>query len=145
MPSRAFPGPGTQRAEPRAVCSWCLFSLLLASCTAASAPEPVDGDVHDIEHPSTSSDGGEASDATPPPEPLDAMSPWSDAAIDPVERPCAAERLDFTSGWSLQSSAQLSVSGAEISSVGFSTAGWHSTRVPATVLSALVADGTYPD
>jgi exo-1,4-beta-D-glucosaminidase len=159
MPSRAFPGPGTQRTEPRAVCSWCVL-FLLAACNAAPAHDAVAGDADDIEHPSSTSDGGDAlardgaapatpdataSDAMSSPEPTDAMAPWSDAAMEPSDRPCGPEQLDFTSGWSLQSSAQLSVGGAAISTVGFSTTGWHATRVPATVLSALVADGTYPD
>src|SRR5262249_12267232 len=35
--------------------------------------------------------------------------------------------------------------GGQISSPGFTPAGWHRTRVPSTVLAALVADRTYPD
>lgn len=48
-------------------------------------------------------------------------------------------------GWRLQSSCQIHADGAQISTPGFATTGWHSTSVPATVVAALVADGTYPD
>jgi len=49
------------------------------------------------------------------------------------------------SGWRLQSSCQIHADGAQISTPGFATTGWHSTTVPSTVVAALVADGTYPD
>ena len=45
----------------------------------------------------------------------------------------------------LQSSCVVKASGEQISAIGFSTAGWHSTSVPSTVVAALVADQTYPD
>ncbi len=48
-------------------------------------------------------------------------------------------------GWTLQSGCEFKAAGAEISAVGFSTAGWHQTTVPSTVVAALVADNTYPD
>jgi exo-1,4-beta-D-glucosaminidase len=48
-------------------------------------------------------------------------------------------------GWTLQSSCKISATGAQISSPGYATAGWHHATVPTTVLAALVADGTYPD
>jgi exo-1,4-beta-D-glucosaminidase len=54
-------------------------------------------------------------------------------------------RIDLRDGWSLQSSCKISAKGAQLSSVGFNTNGWHRARVPTTVLAALVADGTYPD
>jgi len=47
--------------------------------------------------------------------------------------------------WMLQSSCVVKASGEQISAIGFSTAGWHSTSVPSTVVAALVADQTYPD
>ena len=53
--------------------------------------------------------------------------------------------LPLSTGWRLQSSCQISATGAQISVPGFHTAGWHSTIVPSTVVAALVADGTYPD
>ncbi|HEU5411831.1 MAG TPA: hypothetical protein VFU57_12485, partial [Candidatus Acidoferrales bacterium] len=49
------------------------------------------------------------------------------------------------SGWRLQSSCKIHATGAEISTHGFATGGWHSASVPSTVVGALVADGTYPD
>ncbi len=55
-----------------------------------------------------------------------------------------APRLNLHSGWQLQSSCAMNASGAQISSSDFSSAGWHATTVPSTVLAALVADGTYP-
>jgi exo-1,4-beta-D-glucosaminidase len=57
----------------------------------------------------------------------------------------AISRLVLSDGWALQSSCKISASGAEISSPGFATAGWHRVSVPSTVLAALVADDTYPD
>jgi exo-1,4-beta-D-glucosaminidase len=53
--------------------------------------------------------------------------------------------LSLREGWSLQSSCDAKATGAEISTAGFSTSGWHATQVPATVVGALVADKTYPD
>jgi len=47
--------------------------------------------------------------------------------------------------WRLQSSCRISASGRKISSLDFSTNGWHSTAVPSTVVAALVADKTFPD
>ncbi|MFI5127680.1 MAG: glycosyl hydrolase family 2, partial [Candidatus Acidiferrales bacterium] len=54
-------------------------------------------------------------------------------------------RVPLRADWRLQSSCQISATGAQISALGFQTTGWHSTRVPSTVVAALVADGTYPD
>src|SRR5579872_843254 len=54
-------------------------------------------------------------------------------------------RVPLRAGWQLQSSCQIGATGAQISTPGFQTAGWHSTGVPSTVVAALVADGTYPD
>ena len=39
----------------------------------------------------------------------------------------------------------MAAGGEEVSRPGFATAGWHRATVPTTVVSALVADGTYPD
>ena len=55
-------------------------------------------------------------------------------------------RTDLQNAWALQSSCKFQEpSGERISSPGFRTDGWHSATVPATVVAALVADGTYPD
>ncbi len=54
-------------------------------------------------------------------------------------------RVPLHADWRLQSSCQISVTGAQISTPDFKPTGWHSTRVPSTVVAALVADGTYPD
>jgi exo-1,4-beta-D-glucosaminidase len=53
--------------------------------------------------------------------------------------------VQLSSGWMLQSSCVANATGEQISKSGFSTAGWHNTHVPSTVVAALVADGTYPD
>jgi len=53
--------------------------------------------------------------------------------------------LELREGWAIQSSAQVHAQGEALSRPGFATAGWHRASVPATVVSALVADGTYPD
>jgi exo-1,4-beta-D-glucosaminidase len=55
------------------------------------------------------------------------------------------KKLALHDGWTLQSSCKVSSGGAQISSAGFRTDGWHATTVPSTVLAALVADKTYPD
>src|SRR5258706_7521522 len=47
--------------------------------------------------------------------------------------------------WRLQSSCKLKARGAEISVTGFDATSWHRTDIPAAVVAALVADGTYPD
>jgi exo-1,4-beta-D-glucosaminidase len=54
-------------------------------------------------------------------------------------------KVYLQSNWALQSSCQFSATGDQISTVGFTTDGWHSTEVPSTVVAALVADKTYPD
>jgi exo-1,4-beta-D-glucosaminidase len=54
-------------------------------------------------------------------------------------------RLDLREGWALESSAKVTAAGEVVSVPGFATAGWHRATVPTTVVSALVADGTFPD
>jgi len=51
----------------------------------------------------------------------------------------------LATGWALQSSCGMNATGQQISSPGFSVRGWHQTKVPSTVVAALVSDGTYPD
>jgi exo-1,4-beta-D-glucosaminidase len=53
--------------------------------------------------------------------------------------------LELARGWEIQSSCEAKVTGDAISSKGFSTAGWHKTTVPNTVVGSLVDDKTYPD
>ncbi|MFQ6045029.1 MAG: sugar-binding domain-containing protein [Gemmatimonadales bacterium] len=57
----------------------------------------------------------------------------------------ASDRLLFSSGWTLRSSAELNVGGETISRPGLNTFGWHRIRVPNTVLGALVENGVYGD
>jgi exo-1,4-beta-D-glucosaminidase len=54
-------------------------------------------------------------------------------------------RLSLADGWQLQSSVLVSEDGPRISEPGYQAAGWHATRVPSTVLGALVKRGVYPD
>ena len=54
-------------------------------------------------------------------------------------------RLELREGWAIQSSAKVTAGGEAVSRPGFATAGWHRATVPTTVVSALVADGTFPD
>ncbi len=54
-------------------------------------------------------------------------------------------RLDLTGGWKLQCSALAGRDAAGISTPGADCTGWHEVAVPATVLSALVERGVYPD
>lgn len=62
------------------------------------------------------------------------------AAAEPAEL-----RLELREGWAIQSSAKVTAGGEALSQPGFATAGWHRATVPTTVVSALVADGTYLD
>jgi exo-1,4-beta-D-glucosaminidase len=45
--------------------------------------------------------------------------------------------------WKVQSSAQITASGGEISKPGFSTRGWYTTSVPKTVFAVLAENGVY--
>jgi exo-1,4-beta-D-glucosaminidase len=56
-----------------------------------------------------------------------------------------ATQITLHDGWMLQSSCKIAAEGAQISTLGFRTDGWHWTTVPSTVIAALVADGTFPD
>jgi len=47
--------------------------------------------------------------------------------------------------WQIQSSAKAQQSGAEVSSVGFSTRGWYPVSGRATVMAGLLENGTYKD
>src|SRR6266853_1189670 len=46
-------------------------------------------------------------------------------------------------GWKVQSSAQVSASGGQVSEPGFSTRGWYTTSAPKTVFAVLVENGVY--
>src|SRR5258708_37758795 len=46
-------------------------------------------------------------------------------------------------GWRVQSSAQVSASGGQVSEPGVSTRGWYATSAPKTVFAVLVGDGVY--
>src|SRR5579884_1256109 len=48
-------------------------------------------------------------------------------------------------GWSIQSSADVRADGAALSTVGYGVKDWYRATLPATVLSALVADRVYLD
>jgi beta-galactosidase/beta-glucuronidase len=51
----------------------------------------------------------------------------------------------ISSGWQLQSAAQVSQSGHDLSQPGFQAAGWYSAVVPGTVLTTLVDNKVYPE
>ncbi|NLS90606.1 MAG: hypothetical protein GXX96_00280 [Planctomycetaceae bacterium] len=54
-------------------------------------------------------------------------------------------RLTLADGWQLQSSVLVKDEAEAISLPDYRTDGWHSTKVPSTVLSALVRNEVYPD
>ena len=54
-------------------------------------------------------------------------------------------RQALATGWSIQSSAKVAEKGDALSTPGYRPVGWHSAKVPNTVVAALVEDGTYPD
>src|SRR5437879_12754996 len=51
----------------------------------------------------------------------------------------------LAAGWSLQDAALVKNGGEVLSRPGYVAAGWHRAVVPGTVLTSLVADGTYPE
>ncbi len=57
----------------------------------------------------------------------------------------SSERLLFSTGWTLRSSAEVGIGGDVLSRPGLDTAGWHRVRVPNTVVGALVENGAYDD
>jgi beta-galactosidase/beta-glucuronidase len=59
--------------------------------------------------------------------------------------PLPERSLLLRHGWSVQSSAIVGRDGAALSSPGQDTAGWSHTSLPATVLTALVRNGIYPN
>ena len=69
--------------------------------------------------------------------------------IAPTEAAKAAAKavtpLELRNSWQIQSSCDIKAGGEQVSRAGFSTAGWHKTTVPNTVVGALVDDNTYPD
>jgi exo-1,4-beta-D-glucosaminidase len=67
------------------------------------------------------------------------------AMLDGGRGEAAGMRLELREGWAIQSSAKVNEGGEAVSRPGFPTAGWHRATVPATVVAALVADGTFPD
>ena len=56
-----------------------------------------------------------------------------------------ATRRVLEEGWLIQSSVNVHNSGEIISTPSFQPAGWIPTKVPSTVLAALVQNGVYPD
>src|SRR5579863_9793753 len=69
---------------------------------------------------------------------------WADSASQPAHKP-RSEKLLLSDSWNLQSSAKVDAKGEIISTTRFIPKGWHSARVPTTVVAALVKDKTLPD
>ena len=57
----------------------------------------------------------------------------------------ADDQLTLRDGWSVQSSAKVSVSGEAISKPGLDVSGWYKTSAPNTVFAVLVENGVYKD
>jgi beta-galactosidase/beta-glucuronidase len=57
----------------------------------------------------------------------------------------SSERVEISSGWTMQDVAHVTASGAEISSPSFKTDNWYKATVPGTVLTTLVNNGIYPE
>ena len=53
--------------------------------------------------------------------------------------------VQLRENWLLNSSWRMKEGGEAISTCGFAATGWHPTRVPSTVLGALIKGGVYPD
>ena len=67
-----------------------------------------------------------------------AFAPCLTAASQPAPIP-------LNTGWQLQDEAKVAASGPALSRAGYPTRGWYKAVVPGTVLTALVADGVYPE
>jgi exo-1,4-beta-D-glucosaminidase len=65
------------------------------------------------------------------------------AAAQDREDPAARVYLD--KDWEIQSSCEVKATGEQISALGFDASGWHTAKIPSTVVAALVGDKTYPD
>ncbi len=70
---------------------------------------------------------------------LPATTP-ADPAADP-----APFTLELAEGWSIQAASSVEETGEVISTVDYGVSGWVPVQVPATVMSALVKNGQYPD
>jgi hypothetical protein len=66
------------------------------------------------------------------------------AALIP-KKPEPAEPVALNAGWMLQDVAKVPHTGAEVSTLGFSMAGWYPATVPGTVLTTLVNNHVYPE
>jgi Exo-beta-D-glucosaminidase Ig-fold domain/Glycosyl hydrolases family 2/Glycosyl hydrolases family 2, sugar binding domain/Glycosyl hydrolases family 2, TIM barrel domain len=53
--------------------------------------------------------------------------------------------VDLSTGWALQDAIKVDAAAKELSLPNYSTSTWHRAVVPGTVLTSLVADGTYPE
>ena len=53
--------------------------------------------------------------------------------------------IPLNTGWQLQDEAKVAASGPAVSRAGYPMRGWYKAVVPGTVLTALVADGVYPE
>jgi exo-1,4-beta-D-glucosaminidase len=73
-----------------------------------------------------------------------AAAPGFGAALALTAAP-GAPTVTLADGWWLRTADGLAAGGAELSRPGFDTAGWTPTRVPATVLAALVKNGEVQD
>src|ERR1700685_3827001 len=65
------------------------------------------------------------------------------AAAQGAEEPAA--RVYLHKDWQIHSSCEVKATGEQISALGFDASGWHTAKIPSTVVAALVGDKTYPD
>jgi exo-1,4-beta-D-glucosaminidase len=63
----------------------------------------------------------------------------------PTASAATVSSAELTTGWALRTATGLADTGATISQVGYSTAGWNPISVPSTVLAGLVANNVYTD
>jgi len=63
----------------------------------------------------------------------------------PSAETSAGRSMELLRGWEIQSACVAKDAGDKISQAGYTTAGWHRTTVPNTVVGTLVDDKTYPD
>lgn len=69
------------------------------------------------------------------------LNAWAQGAVSvPV-----GQRQMLAEGWQLKSSVVVPEDGRQVSTVGYQPQQWYKTAVPATVLTALVKNGVYPD
>src|SRR6202012_4297063 len=74
-----------------------------------------------------------------------AITSFTISALSAAAQAYPPPQLEIASGWQLQDSAKVTETGAILSTEKANTRDWHTAVVPGTVLTALIANKTYPE